>query len=68
MINQLDAYQLEEDKVFHIHVVSFNDNTKIFIEQPPNPLTWEIFNSEKRSTLRHLDICFKDVDTFIETR
>ncbi len=33
----------------------------------PNPSAWEISNLEKWSTMRQLDICFNNVDTFIET-
>ncbi len=67
MANQLNLCQLEYEKVFHIHVKFLNKYTDIFIEQSPNPSTWEIFNSEKQIMLRHLGICFNNVDTFVET-
>ncbi len=33
----------------------------------PNPSALEESNSEKWSTMRLLDVCFNEVDTFIET-
>ncbi len=59
--------QLENDEVFHIKVESINENTNIFTKQSPNPSAWEISNSQKQSTLRQLDVCFNNVDTFIKT-
>ncbi len=63
----LGACKLVQDKVFHNHMELLGDNTDNFIEQSPNSSKWEISSSEKRSTLRHLDICFNNVDKFIET-
>ncbi len=67
MINQLDACKLEVDKEYHIHMELLDGNTNTFIEKSPNPSVWEISNSEKMNATRHLDICFNDVDTFIES-
>ncbi len=64
---QLDACKLEDSKVFHIHLELLDKNTKCFIEKSPNPSAWEIANLEKWSTTRQLNICFNNVDTFIET-
>ncbi len=66
MINQLVACKLEDNKVFHIHVELLDENTVIFIKQLLNPSAWEISNLEKWSTMRQLDICFNDLDIFIE--
>ncbi len=57
MINQLDACQLEHDKVFHIHMELLDENIIIFIKHSPNPSAWKISKSGKWSTLRQLDIC-----------
>ncbi len=67
MINQLDACKLKNDKVFHMHVALPDENTDNFIEILPNPSAWEISNSEKRSIMRELDVCFNNMDTFLET-
>ncbi len=37
MINQLDACKLEDDKVFHIHVELFDENTDILVKKSPKP-------------------------------
>ncbi len=67
MMNQLDACKLEDDKVFHIHMELLGGNTKSFIKKSPNLSVWEISNSEAMSATRHVDICFNNVDTIIET-
>ncbi len=67
MINQLNVCQLEHNKVFHIHMELLDKNTDIFDEQSQNPSPWEIYNSEKWSTLRETDICLDNVNTFIKT-
>ncbi len=56
MINQLDACQMEEDKVFHIHMELLDDDTDNFIIKSTNPSIWEIPKLEKRSTVRQLEI------------
>ncbi len=67
MILQLDAFQLEEDKVLNIHMECLDDDTNNFIKKSPDPSAWEISNSEKRSALGKFDICFNNMDTLIET-
>ncbi len=67
IINQLDECKSEDDKVFHIPMELLDENTDLFIEKLPNPSAWEISNSEKQSTMRQLNICFNNLDTFIET-
>ncbi len=67
MINQLDTYKYKDNKVFHICIELLDENTEILIKKMPNPSALEESNSEKWSTMRQLDICFNEVDTFIET-
>ncbi len=67
MISQLDASQLEYDKVFCIQMELLHENMGIFIENSRNPSAREISNSEKHSTLRQLDACFKNVNSCIKT-
>ncbi len=59
--------KLEDDKVFHIHVELLDENTKTLIEKSPDPSALEISNLEKMCAIRHLDKCFNNVETFIET-
>ncbi len=61
------SFNLEEDEVFHIHLGSLDDITDNSIKQSSNPSAWKMSSLEKRSTLRQLDICFNEVDAFIET-
>ncbi len=56
MINQLDAFKLEDNEVFHIHMELLYRNTKTFIEKSSNPSVWEVSNSEKMSAMRYFDI------------
>ncbi len=66
-INQLDACQLADNVVLHIHMEICDDEmTDCFIQQLPNPSTWKISNSDKMTELRQLDKCFKNLETFIE--
>ncbi len=67
MINQLYECQLEEDKVFYIHVKTCHKNTQEFIWQSPNSPAWEIFHSGLVTKLRYLDVCFSNLEVFIET-
>ncbi len=67
MINQLDECKLEDNKLFHIHVELFDENTDIFIEKSSQSICMGDFQYKKQSALRKLDICFNKVDTFIET-
>ncbi len=40
MINQLDTCKSDDDKVFHIHVELFDENTGIFLKNHPIHLHW----------------------------
>ncbi len=46
-MNQLDVCQLEDEEVIHICMELLDEKTNNFIEQLPNPSTWEISNSDK---------------------
>ncbi len=67
MINQLDVCQLEEDKVFHIHVKICDKKAKEFVWQKPNPPTKKISNSEKVTKLRLLNMYFNDIEAIIKS-
>ncbi len=56
MINQLDAYKLQGDEVFHIHMEFSDENIDNFIEKLPHPSAWEISNikNEDNERVRHM--------------
>ncbi len=66
MINQIDACELDDNKIFPIHVEILDENTDIFIKKLPNPSAWEVSNLEIWNAIRQLDACFNDMNTFIE--
>ncbi len=57
---------IQEDKVFYIHVEICNEKTDEFILHFPNLPAWKTSNSEKVTKLWQIDTCCNNLEAVIE--
>mmetsp|Transcript_6695 Transcript_6695/g.14807 ORF Transcript_6695/g.14807 Transcript_6695/m.14807 type:complete len:197 (-) Transcript_6695:48-638(-) len=67
-IDQLEECQLKEgEEVFHIQVFISAIDVENFIERSPVMVAWETRDSKDKPQLKKLDICFDNLNPFLDT-